>query len=74
MTASHETTAPLTIDDLRREPITISVERTGEYLGVSKAYAYQLAREGRLPTIKLGPRRIRVSTAGLLKMLGGDDT
>lgn len=60
----------LTMDDLRREPPTISVELAARYLGVSRAYGYQMAREGRLPVIQLGPRRVRVSSAGLLRMLG----
>lgn len=64
--------APLTLDDLRSGPPTISVERAGQYLGVSRAYAYAMAREGRLPTIKLGTRRVRVPTAALLRMLTGE--
>lgn len=66
------TKAPLTLDDLRREGTTVSVERGGEYVGVSRAFAYRMAREGQLPTIKFGSRR-RVPTAALLRMLGGDD-
>ena len=61
MSAQTAQTAPppLTLDDLRIGPPTISVERAGHYLGVSRAYAYAMAREGRLPTIKLGTRRVR---------------
>lgn len=42
-------------------------------MGVSRAFAYQMAREGQLPTIKLGTRRVRVPTAALLRLLEGDD-
>lgn len=63
----------LTLDDLRREPPTINVERAAQYLGVSRAFAYQMARERQLPTIKLGTKRIRVSTAVLLRILGDPD-
>lgn len=73
MTATSISTASPTLDDLRNGPPTISVEQTALYLGVSRAYAYQMAREGHLPTIKLGTRRIRVPTAALLRMLNGDD-
>jgi excisionase family DNA binding protein len=70
----HKTIAePLTLDDLRREGVTVSVERSSEYLGVSRAFAYQMAKDGRLPVIKLGHRRMRVITAALLRMLGGED-
>jgi excisionase family DNA binding protein len=62
----------LRLDDLRNGPPTISVERASQYLGVSRAYGYQMAREGVLPTIKLGPRRVRVPALALLRMLTGD--
>ena len=48
----------------------MSVERASQYLGVSKVYGYQMARAGRLPTIKLGEHRLRVPTAGLRNLLG----
>ncbi|BAX97124.1 hypothetical protein MSTE_01807 [Mycobacteroides stephanolepidis] len=62
-----------TLDELRSGPPTLSVEQAGRYLGVSRAYAYSMAREGRLPVIELGTRRVRVPTAALLKMLGDRD-
>ncbi|KUI03933.1 DNA-binding protein [Mycolicibacterium acapulense] len=58
-----------TLDELRNGPPTISVERAGKVLGVSRAYAYAMARDGRLPTIRLGAKRLRVSAVGLLRML-----
>jgi excisionase family DNA binding protein len=64
---------PLTLDDLRGEGVTINIERASEYLGVSRAFAYSMAKEGRLPIIKLGNRRMRVITAALLRMLSGED-
>lgn len=63
-----------TIDELRNGPPTLSIEQAARYLGVSRAYGYLMAREGRLPTIKLGERRVRVPALALLKMLGGEDT
>lgn len=61
-----------TLDELRSGPATISIEQAARYLGVSRAYGYAMAREGRLPTIRLGERRVRVPALALLKMLGGD--
>ncbi len=61
--------APLDVNELRTTP-TVSVERGGEYLGVSRAYAYEMAKAGTLPVIHVGPRRMRVSSAKLLAMLG----
>lgn len=64
--------SPLTLDDLRREPPTISVGRAAEYVGVSRAYGYTMVREGRLPAVQLGSRRVKVKTAALLAMLEGE--
>jgi excisionase family DNA binding protein len=47
---------------------TYSVEEAGAILGVSRALAYQLAREGRIPAIRLG-RRLVVPRARLEEML-----
>jgi excisionase family DNA binding protein len=66
---NYTNTSP-TLDDLRSGPPTLSVEQAAPYLGVSRAYAYQMAREGRLPTIQLSAKRVRVPTAALLRLLG----
>lgn len=57
------------IDQLRHVP-TVSVEEAGRYLGVSRAFAYTMVRNGDLPVIRLGTRRVRVPSAKLLRMLG----
>jgi excisionase family DNA binding protein len=62
-------TIVLTLEDLRAEGATVSIERAGEYLGISRALAYAMARDGQLPTIKCGQRHLRVPTSALLKML-----
>lgn len=69
---THAADTTVDIDELRRTP-TVSVEQAGRALGVSRAYAYQMAREGTLPVIHLGPRRVRVPTVKLLEMLGLND-
>ncbi len=60
-----------TLDELRDGPPTVSVPRAAQYLGVSRAYAYAMARDGRLPVIRLSEHRVRVSSFGLLRMLEG---
>ncbi|VTS58809.1 DNA binding domain, excisionase family [Gordonia terrae] len=46
------------------------MEEAGRYLGVSRAFAYTMVRNGDLPVIRLGTRRVRVPSAKLLRMLG----
>lgn len=48
---------------------TCRIELAAKILGVSRSAAYQAARAGELPTIKLG-RRMVVPTAKLAEMLG----
>ncbi len=52
---------------------TVTVEEAGELLGVSRGSAYEAARTGELPTIRIG-RRLLVPTARLLALLGQADT
>lgn len=47
---------------------TISVDLAGEILGISRSSAYQAARTGEIPTIRIG-RRLVVPTAALLRLL-----
>lgn len=51
-----------------RQRATVTVAEAGELLGVSRAHAFNLARSGELPTLKLGRRRV-VSAPRLLAML-----
>ncbi len=48
----------------RDNRLTISVDEAAERLGICRAYAYRKAREGNIPSIKLG-RRILVPVAQL---------
>ncbi len=66
---SNQTKTPVDINELRSRP-TVSVEEAGRYLGVSRAFAYNMVRTGDLPVIRLGSRRVRVPSAKLLAMLG----
>jgi excisionase family DNA binding protein len=47
---------------------TVSVEQAGRILGISRGAAYTRAKDGTLPTIRLG-KRLLVPKAGLDKLL-----
>lgn len=56
------------LPDPKAEP-TLTVERAAGVLGVSRGSAYEAARRGELPTIRVG-RRLLVPTAALLRLIG----
>jgi len=58
---------PLTIDGLRART-TVSVEEAARVLGISRGGAYDAARRGDLPTMRIG-RRLRVPVPILMRML-----
>ena len=64
---------PLMPDEWRSKP-TLTVTEAAQMLGISRSSAYDAARSGSLPTIKMGGR-VLVPTASLLRLLGvpGDD-
>jgi excisionase family DNA binding protein len=53
------------------QPLTMTVEQAAKLLGVGRGTAYEAARRGELPTVKLG-RRLLVPRAALMRMLGED--
>ena len=57
-------------DNPAAEP-TISVQRAGQLLGISRGAAYAAAAAGDIPTIRVG-RRLLVPTAALRRMLALD--
>jgi excisionase family DNA binding protein len=56
-----------TMTDVRSRA-TISVPEAGEVLGIGREAAYNAARRGELPTIRIG-RRLLVPTQALLDLL-----
>ena len=50
-------------------PLTLTVEEAGRLLGVSRGLAYEAARRGEIPTIRLG-RRLLVPRGRLLELVG----
>lgn len=55
------------------EPATISVEEAGRRLGVGRSLAYDAARRGEIPALRIG-RRFVVPVARLNEMLGLSET
>jgi excisionase family DNA binding protein len=53
---------------VNREPLTITVEDAARLLGISRGLAYEAARRGELPTIRIG-RRLLVPRARLLELV-----
>jgi excisionase family DNA binding protein len=51
-------------------PVTMTLEEAGQKLRISRNTAYRAARDGEIPTIRIG-RSIRVPTAAFQKMLEG---
>jgi excisionase family DNA binding protein len=49
-------------------PLTCSVPEAGKILGLGRDSAYQAARNGQIPIIRIG-RLVRVPLAGLERML-----
>ena len=55
--------------ETRSEALTISVPEAGKRLGLSRNSAYQAAKKGELPVIRIG-HRLLVSVFALDEMLG----
>lgn len=51
-------------------PRTITVERAGQLLGISRGLAYDLVRRGEIPSIRLG-RRVVVPVTAIDDILNG---
>jgi excisionase family DNA binding protein len=52
-----------------RDRATITVEEAGPVLGISRSSAYEAARTGEIPTLRIG-RRLVVPVGALRRMLG----
>lgn len=50
------------------ERVTVTVEEAGEAIGLSRGAAYNAARRGDIPTVKIG-KRLLVPTKALLTKL-----
>ena len=55
------------------EPDVVTIEEAGRRLGIGRSLAYQLARSGDIPTLRLG-RRLVVPRKRLERMLEGGES
>jgi len=49
--------------------LTYTVEEAAKALGISRGLAYEMVREGRLPALRLGQRRLIIPRAALEGLL-----
>jgi excisionase family DNA binding protein len=66
--ASPEPIPSLPDGDALQGPLVVSVTEAARILGISRAHAYELARIGELPVIRLGRRRL-VPVTGIEALL-----
>ena len=52
------------------EKVTMTVPEAGRALGISRSLAFEMARQGKLPVLRLG-RRLLVPKAAVHRMLEG---
>tara|TARA_B100001123_G_C15032061_1_gene915804 strand:+ start:595 stop:780 length:186 start_codon:yes stop_codon:yes gene_type:complete len=57
------------------ESKTLTVEEAAKVLGIGRQKAYELAREGKLPVLRLGKRILvpRIALDRMLERVGMDD-
>jgi excisionase family DNA binding protein len=58
--------------DALRDRVTITIPEAAELLGIGRSAAYECARRGEIPTLRLGARLV-VPVPKVLAMLGADD-
>lgn len=57
----------------KAERLTFTVDEVAAALGISRSSAYECAKRGDIPTVRLG-RRIVVPRRAVLELLGESDT
>ena len=53
------------------EKLTLTITEAAQLLGISRTTAYELARQGKIPVLRLG-KRLVVPKAALERMLEGN--
>jgi excisionase family DNA binding protein len=69
MTTHSTTTEGTGTRSSNRDRLVLTIAEAAEVLGVSRAFAYELAARGEIPVLRLGRRRL-VPRKALLEMLG----
>ncbi len=57
------------MDKNNTEKLTMDIPEAARALGISRATAYALVREGKLPAIRISERRVVIPKAALAKLL-----
>jgi len=70
--ATNDPSHPVLTISEARERGAVTVEQAAALLGIGRTTAYDAARTGELPTVKLG-RRIIVPIPALMRLLTADD-
>lgn len=52
-------------------PLVLTIPQAATILRISRALAYDLARQGKIPVLRLGEKRLVVPKAALDKLLAG---
>lgn len=60
------------IEELKSSPF-LTVKETAQLLGVSTRTVYAWIQDGRIPSIRLGPKLLRVPTSKLLALGDADE-
>ena len=56
-------------NEVKRAPLVMTVEEAAIALGISRATAYSLVNQGRLPAIRISDRRLIVPIKALNELL-----
>ena len=56
---------------MESEKWVLTVKETAALLGISANLCYDLVKQGQIPALKLGQKRIVIPRASLLKMMDG---
>jgi len=60
-------------EQIDRKSLTVSVAMAAELLGISRNLAYKLVKNGDIPSIKLGKRRILIPIVALSNIIKGTE-
>lgn len=56
----------------RVEKLALDIPEAAQALGISRATAYSLVREGKLPAIRISERRVIIPKVALERLLAGE--
>lgn len=60
--------------DITSERATVTVEEAARILGLGRSTTFEAVRTGRIPSIRISPRRIVIPRRALENLLAGNET